>query len=187
MKDWYEQLEDTLGNHAWILLERACTEISRPDVKFGSPIEEMLAVAMVAVARISGVPVSFTPGLSRREILAMRNGPQIMRIVPQADVSGCRVDFLVVLTGTEKCQPIVVECDGHDFHERTKEQASRDRSRDREFQVSGNIVMRFTGSEIWRDPFACAIQVVDLIEEHRSEDAFAAYQRSNAETVTARN
>ena len=56
---------------------------------------------------------------------------------------------------------LVVECDGHDFHERTKEQAAKDRSRDRHLNAAGYDVFRFTGSELWRDPWGCADQVID--------------------------
>lgn len=57
---------------------------------------------------------------------------------------------------------IVIECDGHDYHERTKEQAAHDRKRDRSMVEAGLLVLRFTGSEIWRNPFACAEQVLNL-------------------------
>lgn len=55
---------------------------------------------------------------------------------------------------------LIVECDGHDFHERTKEQAARDRARDRAATLSGYDIMRFTGSQIWGDPWGCAGEVV---------------------------
>jgi very-short-patch-repair endonuclease len=54
---------------------------------------------------------------------------------------------------------VVIECDGHDFHERTKEQARHDRRRDRWMQGQGVAVFRFTGSEIFRNPEACATEV----------------------------
>ena len=47
---------------------------------------------------------------------------------------------------------IAIECDGHEFHEKTKEQAKRDKERDRYLQSEGWIVARFTGSEIFRNP-----------------------------------
>lgn len=46
---------------------------------------------------------------------------------------------------------IAAEVDGHDFHERTKSQATRDRRRDRDLTAAGWIVLRFTGSEIYSD------------------------------------
>ena len=83
-------------------------------------------------------------------------------IEAQVNVLDWPVDFLVssrsVIGGWSK---LVVECDGHDFHERTKEQAKKDRSRDRRLQKAGITVFRFTGSEIWNDPCACADQIID--------------------------
>lgn len=91
-----------------------------------------------------------------------------LHIKPQAQIEGYRVDFAVVATEqwatdlTVEAR-IVVECDGHDFHERTKEQAERDRSRDRRLTTLGWTVLRFTGREIVRDPRACATAVGDAI------------------------
>ncbi len=77
-----------------------------------------------------------------------------------------RVDFFVYLTrfrhsATEpECWPemakLIVEVDGHDFHDRTKEQASYDRRRDRELNLLGYRVVRFTGSDIFNQPYECA-------------------------------
>ena len=60
---------------------------------------------------------------------------------------------------------MVLECDGHDFHERTKLQAKRDRGRDRNLQSFGFLVYRYTGQEIWQDVFACATQAIDSLVE----------------------
>ncbi|MGH8524392.1 MAG: DUF559 domain-containing protein [Gammaproteobacteria bacterium] len=46
----------------------------------------------------------------------------------------------------------VVEIDGHDFHEKTKQQASRDKKRDRDLLAEGCFCMRFSGSDIFRNP-----------------------------------
>jgi REase_MTES_1575 len=66
-----------------------------------------------------------------------------------------RLDFAVI--GGE--YSVAVELDGHDFHERTPAQAARDRSRDRALTLAGWVVLRFTGSEIVRDPFEAVRQV----------------------------
>ena len=80
----------------------------------------------------------------------------------QVDVGDWRVDFVIHRYDwmCEKWRSVIVECDGHDFHERTKEQAARDRARDRRASLSGVVVLRFTGSEIWTDPLGCAEQVI---------------------------
>jgi very-short-patch-repair endonuclease len=59
---------------------------------------------------------------------------------------------------------LAVEVDGHEFHEKTKDQAARDKRRDRELQQEGWNVFRFTGSEVWRVPFGCCDQINRFIQ-----------------------
>lgn len=68
--------------------------------------------------------------------------------LPWPDERTIRVDFAIASRENGR---VVVECDGHDYHERTKEQAARDRSRDRALTGLGWRVLRFTGREIVRD------------------------------------
>lgn len=89
----------------------------------------------------------------------------------QVEVGQYRADIVVCRwehhrpEGWLKTPYVVVECDGHDFHERTKEQAQHDKMRDRLMQQAGYCTMRFTGSEVWRDAWGCAEQVSDFLEE----------------------
>ena len=93
-------------------------------------------------------------------------------ILPQSDIE-CygkkyRVDFLVLVGDFVHdhagCKKFVIECDGHNFHEKTKSQAAKDKQRDRHMTGSGYHVMRFTGSEIWKDPFKCAREALEIIQ-----------------------
>ncbi|MBC8492277.1 MAG: DUF559 domain-containing protein [Chloroflexi bacterium] len=54
-----------------------------------------------------------------------------------------------------------VECDGRDYHNQHKA-IERDKWRDRIFAARGMQVMRFTGSEIFRNAIGCARQVAEL-------------------------
>lgn len=85
---------------------------------------------------------------------------------PQFKIGEYRVDFLMGTTkfgADDMMKCIAIECDGHDFHDKTKEQAARDKSRDR--FLSGHVgrVIRFTGSEIYRDPSKCAIEALKIM------------------------
>lgn len=73
--------------------------------------------------------------------------------------SNYRLDFAVA----PESHKVAIEVDGHDFHERTKEQAARDKARDRALQADGWKVLRFTGSEVWNDPHRCALEVRQLV------------------------
>lgn len=109
------------------------------------------------------------------------HGDSLVIVRPQLIIDLYRVDFAVELTFTEPFHELaaicgkeppphlperisvklVVECDGHIFHEKTAHQARRDKSRDRNLLRRGYPVMRFTGSEISADPLGCSNQVVN--------------------------
>ena len=103
---------------------------------------------------------------------------QTLLVAPQAQISDMRVDFVLTHFGmwpnfdikeTFKGREIpgssfsrvraVVECDGHEFHEKTKSQAARDKARDRALVSQGFRVFRLSGSEIWNHPGATAYEV----------------------------
>lgn len=75
-----------------------------------------------------------------------------------------RVDFALAFPDWSPPDPlpIVVEADGHEFHERTKAQAEYDRKRDRFMVEHGAAVLRFSGRELWRNPKRCADEVLEF-------------------------
>ena len=87
-------------------------------------------------------------------------------IVPQLPIGDYRVDFAIYA----KELKLVVEVDGHEFHEKTKAQAGRDKRRDRDLQQEGWAVFHFTGSEVWNDPFGCC----DVINKFIQREAASA-------------
>jgi len=75
-------------------------------------------------------------------------------------VESYRLDFLI---GMSTPGVLAVECDGHDFHDRTKQQAAYDRARDRELLRRGIHTIRFTGSEITHSAERCATEVFETL------------------------
>ena len=61
-----------------------------------------------------------------------------------------------------KWSPIVVELDGHDYHERTKAQVTLRNRRDRAFQVIGAKVFHFSGSELVGAPLEVVTEVAEF-------------------------
>ena len=82
-------------------------------------------------------------------------------VLPQQEIESFRVDFLF----ESRFGKVVVELDGHEFHERTKEQARKDKSRDRRLQALGYRVLRFTGSEVYADAHRCAAEVRAMLTD----------------------
>jgi len=54
-----------------------------------------------------------------------------------------------------------IEIDGHEWHERNKEQAQRDKSRERFLVANGWKILRFTGSEVFKDSGKCVTETID--------------------------
>jgi very-short-patch-repair endonuclease len=124
-----------------------------------SPIEEMFLASMLAELMATESGSGFSARLSK------------FAIQPQERVGPYRLDFAIGYNPAEPMDVladptsirIAVECDGHAFHEKTKEQAARDKARARAITLEGWTVLRFTGSEIYADADECARAVMDQI------------------------
>jgi very-short-patch-repair endonuclease len=126
----------------------------------GSPIEQiMLAALMWTEYGYEKKLIEIAEPGTRHEATQSN-----VVIAPQHLIGRHTVDFgiFVRFVANEEIR-IVVECDGHDFHEKTKEQAARDKSRQCDLEIAGWRVMRFTGSMIWRDHKWCADRVAKLV------------------------
>jgi very-short-patch-repair endonuclease len=113
-----------------------------------SPIESMLYLALKVFPPLAN---GTTDGL-------------YFTIKPQAIIGEYRVDFLVQASPDRGIKPryssqVIVECDGHEFHEKNKEQVDEDNTRDRALQALGYNVLHFNGSAIWKNALGCASEV----------------------------
>lgn len=66
---------------------------------------------------------------------------------------------------------IAIELDGHDFHERTKEQVAERNERDRDLQADGWVVLHFSGSEVNAEPRECVMKAAWLARRRFNEFA----------------
>jgi very-short-patch-repair endonuclease len=125
-----------------------------------SPIEEKMGLALLAHYISAFQFFCVLPELPEAD----RTG---LFMVPQAPIGRYRADFALLMMAEGQTARLVVECDGHDFHEKTKQQAAHDKARDRYFVQKQWPVMRFTGSEIYRDANRCADQaMMFLVSAH---------------------
>jgi len=58
---------------------------------------------------------------------------------------------------------LLIECDGHDYHHRSKQQVSNDYERENALKLAGYDIIRFTGSQIYADPYKCADMILDYV------------------------
>lgn len=143
-----------------------------------TPIEQLFVAALVMAPiaeqrEFSGVITVDDVGAAER--VRNEHNKNCLILENQVQLDNWRVDFVIsawtdgtVWTpgvgrqdGKPRWRKLIIECDGHDYHERTKEQAAKDRSRDRSVTGFGCEIFRFTGSELWRNPLGCADQVYE--------------------------
>jgi hypothetical protein len=150
-----------------------------------SPIEQLLLLHLLqtnnGIPYVSGSP-HHGPGVPKGTVqswcrVTSPDGEVRYDIVPQLPVEAgekkYRIDIAIewmTTFGTVAPQDrikvwLAVECDGHDYHERTAEQAARDKARDRALQALGWTVARFTGREIVADPLSVATAVECLCNQ----------------------
>lgn len=166
-----DQCLDQVAAHVSMLIEHT----SRPPYSKDSPIENLLQNALYCHLKYAEqewferVWYAYNEE-SLQKTKSFSDYRKLLILQPQAQLPDWRVDFIIhayadwarePTGGVEGWRKLIVECDGHDFHERTKGQAAKDRSRDRWAQANGYEIFRFTGSEIWRDPMGCAGQIVN--------------------------
>ena len=138
-----------------------------------SPIEELLMAALYEASKLTEVSMHFMGGTKVPDEPYFYETAFIYQQVP---IGSYRVDILIhdgtLHQDEAKARLMVIECDGHDFHEKTKEQARRDKQRDRFLVSRGIKVLRYTGSEIWANPEDCAEEIIDELayfDEYRAK------------------
>ncbi|MCK5605692.1 DUF559 domain-containing protein [Candidatus Pacearchaeota archaeon] len=124
-----------------------------------SPIEQLFLCAL-RFGAIAG-EVSLDKYVLRNEVEFIDG----LEIKPQHEIIispllKFRVDFLITFSQLEvggfSSKSIVVELDGHKWHERNEEDRREEKMRERLIQRQGFHIYRFTGKEVTDNPFMCA-------------------------------
>jgi very-short-patch-repair endonuclease len=149
MPSWEDQRDEFLSNNI-LYLKHMVDSIDR---RAKSPIEKIVCLALY------WIEISYGKGITH---------------YPQYKIGRYTVDFIVEFDKDwdgENVTKIVIECDGHEFHEKTKEQVSKDKKRDRELQKMGYKVLRYSGSDLykegWYTVYADLYSMFDPGEEER--------------------
>ena len=133
-----------------------------------SPIEEDFLSALVAVCPKGVLVPSQTTHFQLHNMALDDEKLEYVFVVPQMRLDQYRADFVLAAYFTPM-QPkfLCVECDGRNFHVATNDQVRRDHARDTYFERSNIPVKRYSGSQIKRDPFACAREAIEIVTSGR--------------------
>lgn len=129
------------------------------DTEIKSPIEHLFYIALMAQCRAQCI-----------KVVRERPDPATVRglvcVEAQKQVGKFRVDFVVSqhrIGPDDCCGPVVVELDGHAFHDKDKHQRAYEKGRDRFLVRSGFRVLHFTGAEVCADPFRVSFEVLSML------------------------
>jgi very-short-patch-repair endonuclease len=126
--------------------------------KINSPIEQLLAVELQLYQSL------YSDWFKRYDEYANIDEIATQRVVVVNGIK-YRVDFMARCYANDKLHFFAIECDGHEFHEKTKEQVRKDKQRERALLTQGITVIRFSGSEIWNDAAGCAKEAYEIMEQ----------------------
>lgn len=126
-----------------------------------SPIEHMFWIACHALCDAHYTAINPEPYFNHAGDMTFGLG---VFIQPQQPIGSYRVDFMISPNmGIESSSaPVIVELDGHAFHDKDKRQRSYEKARDRFLVKQGYRVLHFTGSDVAADPFKVAHEALEL-------------------------
>ena len=146
--------DEAISVFSKIWLPKLIDELATGD----SPPEELLAVVLEIILW--------------DEIRSGRIG-----ITKQGHISGEKVsakyykpDFIVNQRQSEA--KMILECDGFSYHDRDTEQFTKERKRNRELQRMGFFIYPISASEIFSNPWAAGLEVLDCINDKETNHKF---------------
>lgn len=137
-----------------------------------SPIEQILYTSIKTLLILNGQEEIGIVGHGGKHFLVG------IDIYPQEKIGEYFVDFKVsnfwiTRSGSHRSQnenTVIVECDGHKFHDRDEAQRRYEKKRDRFLLKNGFKVFHYTGKEIKDRPFSVAQEVLSEISTDNFED-----------------
>jgi very-short-patch-repair endonuclease len=119
-----------------------------------SPIETILGAAVLLYFRNAGKPLMLClpAELDKAKVCLV--------FVPQFKWSIYRSDWAIFNPKTSGA--MLLECDGKEFHS-SADQMAHDQKKDAAAHDRGYLTMRFTGSQIHREPDGCAKKIYDVV------------------------
>lgn len=152
--NWYNFLNEKIREELAFLKDYYSATINESVVGCESPIEQLLSL------RLNDLRYGFNywnpfidmSWISNNQEIICKNGKKY------------RLDFYFIVDyKNQETVKFDIECDGYEFHQKTKEQVECDNQRQRDLQNEGFEIIRFSGSEIWKDVRKCVNEIQNII------------------------
>jgi very-short-patch-repair endonuclease len=130
-----------------------------PISSFVLPVLENIASA-TAIAPECESPIEVELGARLSSAMRVINDPALS-LVCQYRLGPYRYDFAIIRASNPL---ILIECDGSEFHS-TEAQLANDRAKDDFAAKRGMLLLRFSGSEIFRDAKDCVRRILQIMRD----------------------
>lgn len=123
-----------------------------------SPIEAIFYIALNFESQKDEMVINQFPDFdTKTKEFKYRDG---IYVYPQTKIGKYVVDFLICYQICDEKRNLIVELDGHAFHDKNKTQRAYEKSRDRYLVGQGYKIFHYTGSELIADPNKVASEVI---------------------------
>lgn len=149
-----DYLPDTVSRMLKQSKETLCEDLQNAVIDCESPIEQMLSIALETAQRQGKFDIPLLV-----DVIAFEKQAEIV-----CGEKLYRADIAIPVRYWNGTKTYLIECDGHEFHQKTKEQVEKDNERTRDLLRAGYSVIRFSGTEIFHKPHRCASAVANIIK-----------------------
>ena len=148
-------LDKASADHGKLCAERFSQsvfhELYRGEIK--SPIEQIFFIALSVMSDLYSLKLNECADFEKLEECGE------IYYKPQFKIGNYFVDFILAYKDFHGfISKVVVELDGHDFHDKDKQQRAYEKSRDRFLSRQGVITLHFTGTELYKDPYKSVLE-----------------------------
>ena len=150
----YELLDEKVSDHLGFRLDYYANMINTSLINCESPIEQLLSLELndLRYGFNDWNPFIDISSITSNQEIICKNGKKY------------RLDFYFIVDyKNQETIRFDIECDGYNFHQKTKEQVEYDNQRQRDLQNEGFEIIRFSGSEIWKDVQKCVDEIQSII------------------------
>lgn len=131
-----------------------------------TPIEQIYLVAFSTYSQVNWIENEFSYMIRPQKVI--NNNGNKYRVDFFISDFFAKTGIMTKLKTLRLKRPIIIECDGYDYHS-TRQQKNSDTERENELKMLGYPVIRFTGSQIYKDPYLCVLQTIKFIYDENKE------------------
>lgn len=171
VRDLLEQKSDILsiGFHTEMITKLEEFELNNTPIE--SPVEQLFFIEWEFKRLLGELKLKLFPQYNNSDLTGKyRLDFQVSLLSEIIHTNPVIFPFRIEQIAMEITPPLIgIEIDGHIWHEKTKKQVQYHKERERFLISKGWKLIRFTGSEVYKDPSKCVTETINVIKPIRKQ------------------